>query len=72
MLRQTAFVKRLVLCVLTGFAVLLIAKPLAAQLPFYTDDPAVTPTGVLHLESIHQKLMFLMVVGVGKISIGYP
>ena len=54
MLRQTAFVKRLVLCVLTGFAVLLIAKPLAAQLPFYTDDPAVTPTGVLHLEFFNE------------------
>jgi hypothetical protein len=40
--------------VLTGFAVLFTAKPLAAQLPFYTDDPAVTPTRVLHFEFFNE------------------
>ena len=32
------------------FAVLLDAKLTDAQLPFYTDDPAVTETGKLHFE----------------------
>jgi len=49
--RETAFVQKLVLCVLT---VLSISRPLAAQLPFYTDDPAVTPTGVLHFEFFNE------------------
>jgi len=40
--------------VLAGFAVLLMAKPLEAQLPFYTDDPAVTEPGVLHFEFFNE------------------
>jgi len=44
----------LVLCVLTGFALLLMAKPLEAQLPFYTDDPAVSEPGVLHFEFFNE------------------
>jgi len=54
MVSKTAFIKGLVMCVLTGFAVLSTAGPLAAQLPFYTDDPAVTPTGVLHFEFFNE------------------
>ena len=53
-IRKSVFVKTLVLCVLTGFAVLFMAKPTAAQLPFYTDDPAVTATGVLHFEFFNE------------------
>ena len=33
---------------------LFMAKPLAAQLPFYTDDPAVTESGVLHFEFFNE------------------
>ena len=51
---KAAFVKTLGLCVLTGLAVLCMAKPLVAQLPFYTDDPAVTPAGVLHFEFFNE------------------
>jgi len=54
MARKAAFHKRFALCVLTGFAVLSVAKPLAAQLPFYTDDPAVTPPGVFHFEFFNE------------------
>jgi len=43
-----------VLCRLAGFFVLLMAKPLGAQLPFYTDDPAVTAAGVLHFEFFNE------------------
>jgi hypothetical protein len=40
--------------VLTAFAVLCLAKPVVAQLPFYTDDPAVTDPGVLHFEFFNE------------------
>ncbi|HTS38461.1 MAG TPA: transporter [Candidatus Solibacter sp.] len=45
---------RLLLCVITGLAGLFAASPLAAQLPFYTDDPAVTDPGVLHFEFFNE------------------
>jgi len=48
------FVKTLLLCALTGLAVLFMAEPLVAQLPFYTDDPAVTPPRVLHFEFFNE------------------
>ena len=51
---QTLFVKAPLLCVLTGCAVLLMARPVVAQLPFYTDDPAVTEAGVLHFEFFNE------------------
>jgi len=47
-------VNRLVLCALIALAVLFTAKPLAAQLPFYTDDPTVTAPGVLHFEFFNE------------------
>jgi len=52
--RDTALVKRLGIWVLTGFALLLMTNPAAAQLPFYTDDPAVTEAGVLHFEFFNE------------------
>jgi hypothetical protein len=54
MVRKAAFLNRHALCVVAGFAMLLIAKPSAAQLPFYTDDPAVTDPGVLHFEFFNE------------------
>jgi len=36
------------------FAVLYCAKPLVAQLPFYTDDPAVTARGKFHFEFFNE------------------
>jgi hypothetical protein len=45
---------RLILCAISVTAILLVAKPLAAQLPFYTDDPAVTEPGVLHFEFFNE------------------
>lgn len=33
---------------------LLAARPLVAQLPFYTDDPAVTAPGILHFEFFNE------------------
>jgi hypothetical protein len=53
MVMTTVAVQRVFLCLMM-IAVLCIAKPLAAQLPFYTDDPAVTPTGVLHFEFFNE------------------
>ncbi len=43
--------KRLVLMVLCGFGT---AAPLCAQMPFYTDDPAVTSAGTLHFEFFNE------------------
>ena len=51
---KTAFMMRLVLCLLSGIVLLCFAQPLAAQLPFYTDDPAVTERGMLHLEFFNE------------------
>jgi len=48
---KPALVKTLVLCLL---AVLFMTKAARAQLPFYTDDPAVTPAGVLHFEFFNE------------------
>ncbi|MBZ5609713.1 MAG: transporter [Acidobacteriia bacterium] len=36
------------------FLLLAVASPLAAQLPFYTDDPAVTERGKLHFEFFNE------------------
>jgi len=52
--RRPSLAKTLVLSLLTASAVLFMAKPLAAQLPFYTDDPAVTEAGVLHFEFFNE------------------
>ena len=41
-------------CVLLLFAVLCSVRSLRAQLPFYTDDPAVTAPGVLHFEFFNE------------------
>lgn len=46
---RTVLTLRLLLCVL-AFGV----KPLLAQMPFYTDDPAVTKSGVLHFEFFNE------------------
>ena len=54
MIRKSAFLKTHLLCVLTGCAVLFMAEPGVAQLPFYTDDPAVTEAGVLHFEFFNE------------------
>jgi hypothetical protein len=54
MIGQSLFVKAPLLCLLTGCAVLFMARPVAAQLPFYTDDPAVTEAGVLHFEFFNE------------------
>jgi hypothetical protein len=53
-IRKPAFVKTLIPSALSGLAVLSLPKPLAAQLPFYTDDPAVTAKGVLHFEFFNE------------------
>jgi len=54
MMRKSLLVKTLLLCVLTGCSILFMAKPGVAQLPFYTDDPAVTEAGVLHFEFFNE------------------
>lgn len=54
MILKSVFIKTTVLCLLAGIALLLGAKPLAAQLPFYTDDPAVTEAGALHFEFFNE------------------
>ena len=41
-------------CVLLLLAVLCSVRSLPAQLPFYTDDPAVTAPGVLHFEFFNE------------------
>jgi hypothetical protein len=53
-IKKPCFLKTFVVSVLTVVAVLFTAKPLAAQLPFYTDDPAVTSAGVLHFEFFNE------------------
>jgi len=40
--------------ILLLFSALCIAEPLAAQLPFYTDDPAVTERGKVHFEFFNE------------------
>lgn len=45
---------RLARITLTLLAVFVCAGPLLAQLPFYTDDPAVTPSGKFHFEFFNE------------------
>lgn len=54
MTRKSVFLNAPVMCALAGFALLLMAKPVVAQLPFYADDPAVTEPGVLHFEFFYE------------------
>ena len=43
-----------VVLLLTALCAVLAAKPAAAQLPFYTDDPAVTDPRILHFEFFNE------------------
>jgi len=52
--RRSAAPSSVVLWVLAGFSFLLMAQPAAAQLPFYTDDPAVTDPKILHFEFFNE------------------
>jgi len=52
--RRSALVAKLLVLALSGFGLWGLATPLSAQLPFYTDDPAVTEPGVLHFEFFNE------------------
>ncbi|HUN89798.1 MAG TPA: hypothetical protein VMU28_13450 [Terriglobales bacterium] len=53
-LRRSAFGRTMTLWLLAGVFVSIATKPSAAQLPFYTDDPAVTDPGILHFEFFNE------------------